>query len=190
MKWLFPQRTHQETGLNRFITVEEAILEDLPSLKSGEESLEYKSDSSKSYARFIRQNNKTLLNHRAPNHPPETIERIENTIPGEPMYKDFKQRIRLHPDLPSPTQICGGIRPQFQFGHPTQSRGLTIRERARIQSFPDSYLFTGGICQGRYQTGNSVPPILAKVIAKQLADVLLGNKIYGESPESIQGELF
>ena len=190
MQWFFPERTHQDKGLNRFITVEEAILEDLPSLKSGEESMEYKSDSSKSYAKFIRQNNKTLLNHRAPNHPPETIERIENTIPGEPMYKDFKQRIRLHPDLPSPTQICGGIRPQFQFGHPTQSRGLTIRERARIQSFPDSYLFTGGICQGRYQTGNSVPPILAKVIAKQLADVLLGKKIYGEPPESIQGELF
>ena len=65
----------------------------------------------------------------------------------------FKQRIRLNLNSPSPTQLAGGIRPQFQFGHPTQARGLTIRERARIQSFPDEYIFLGGIVQERVQTG-------------------------------------
>jgi len=106
------------------------------------------------------------------------------------MYPDFKQRIRLHPNDPSPTQICGGIRPQFQFGHPTQSRGLTIRERARIQSFPDSYFFTGGVTQGRVQTGNAVPPLLAKVIADQLAKVLLGQEVSGELGEALQKDFF
>ena len=106
------------------------------------------------------------------------------------MYAEFKQRIRLHPDEPSPTQICGGIRPQFQFGHPTQARGMTIRERARIQSFPDSYEFTGGVTQGRVQTGNAVPPLLAKVIAGQLAKVLNGTKIEGVRGEELQKDFF
>jgi DNA (cytosine-5)-methyltransferase 1 len=106
------------------------------------------------------------------------------------MYKEFKQRIRLHFDYPSPTQICGGIRPQFQFGHPSQARGLTIRERARIQSFPDSYEFCGGVVQGRVQTGNAVPPLLAKVIAEQLIKVLNGEKIDGEISEEFQKDFF
>ena len=82
----------------------------------------------------------------------------------------FKQRIRLTWDSPSPTQLAGGIRPQFQFGHPDQARGLTIRERARIQSFPDSYIFKGGIVQERVQTGNAVPPLLIYSIAKVIAE--------------------
>ena len=81
-----------------------------------------------------------MLNHKSPNHPDETILKIKNTKPGEPMYPKFKQRIRFNKNNLSPTQICGGIRPQFQFGHPTQARGLTIRERARIQSL-DNFLF-------------------------------------------------
>ena len=97
---------------------------------------------------------------------------IKNTKQGEPMYKRFKQRIRLRLDTPSPTQLAGGIRPSFQFGHPTEPRGLSIRERARIQSFPDSYKFIGGIVQERVQTGNAVPPLLAYNIIKQISKIL------------------
>ena len=110
-----------------------------------------------------------LSNHIAPNHPAETVEKIANTQPGQPMYEKFKQRIRLKLDEPSPTQLAGGIRPQFQFGHPTQPRGLTIRERARIQSFPDSYEFLGGTVQERVQTGNAVPPLMIYAIAREIA---------------------
>ena len=110
-----------------------------------------------------------LYNHVAPNHPQETIEKIAATKQGEPMYPKFKQRIRLREDAPSPTQLAGGIRPQFQFGHPTQSRGLSIRERARIQSFPDSYRFYGGTVQERVQTGNAVPPLMIYNIALPIA---------------------
>ena len=99
---------------------------------------------------------------------------ISKTKQGEPMYKSFKQRIRLSENLPSPTQICGGIRPQFQFGHPTQPRGLTIRERARIQTFPDNYFFSGGIVQGRVQTGNAAPVFVSKVLSKQLIKMFNG----------------
>lgn len=88
------------------------------------------------------------------------------------MYPKFRQRIRLDWNSLSPTQVSGGIRPQFQFGHPEQPRGLSIRERCRIQSFPDSFFICGGLVQGRVQTGNAVPPLLAKAIAEALKGYL------------------
>ena len=88
------------------------------------------------------------------------------------MYPKFRQRIRLKWDEQSPTQVSGGIRPQFQFGHPSQARGLTIRERCRIQSFPDRFRIAGGVVQGRVQTGNAVPPLLAKAVAEALKGYL------------------
>ncbi len=88
------------------------------------------------------------------------------------MYPKFKQRIRLSNEAPSPTQLAGGIRPQFQFGHPSQPRGLSIRERARIQSFPDSYVFKGGIVQSEVQTGKCSSSVeiyhIALVIAQDI----------------------
>ncbi|UIP00629.1 DNA (cytosine-5-)-methyltransferase [Halobaculum sp. CBA1158] len=110
----------------------------------------------------------SLANHQAPNHRQTTIDRVEGTDPGEPMYDRFRQRIRLHPDEPGPTIIAGGIRPQFQYGHFEQSRGLSVRERARLQSFPDSFRFEGGTVQGRVQTGMAVPPLLAERIGESV----------------------
>jgi DNA (cytosine-5)-methyltransferase 1 len=49
---------------------------------------------------------------------------------------------------------------------------LTVRERARIQSFPDWYQFFGGVVQGKVQTGNAVPPLLAKAIAERIKEVI------------------
>ena len=113
----------------------------------------------------IVKNSNILTNHQAPNHPAATILKIKNTKQGTPMYPRFKQRIRLAWDDLSPTQVSGGIRPQFQLGHPSDNRGLTIRERCRIQSFPDHFEVKGGIVQARVQTGNAVPPLMAKAIA-------------------------
>ena len=189
-KWFFPKKTHGIGTGKLYVSVKDAILGDLPALNANESSEKYSGKPKNEFEIYIRGNVKKLVNHQAPNHPPETIQRIKDTLPGFPMYSEFKQRIRLHPNEPSPTQICGGIRPQFQFGHPTQSRGLTIRERARIQSFPDSYFFTGGVTQGRVQTGNAVPPLLAKVLADQLAKVLLGQEVTGEPGEALQKDLF
>lgn len=151
---------------NPYITVREA-LSDLPSLKPNESITEYSMQPICDYQQLMRNGVKMngLTNHKAPNHPKDIVEKIKNTIPGEPMYSKFKQRIRLAWDIQSPTQVSGGIRPQFQFGHPIDNRGLTIRERCRLQSFPDSFVVSGGIVQGRVQTGNAVPPLLAKAIA-------------------------
>jgi DNA (cytosine-5)-methyltransferase 1 len=169
-KFNFPKATH---GINTtpFNTIYDAI-SDLPELENNEEKINYTSNSKTNYQKFLRNNEKNLLNHKSPKHPSSTVERIKNTKPGLPMYEKYKQRIRLAWNIQSPTQVAGGIRPQFQFGHPEQNRGLTIRERARIQSFPDNYKFLGGIVQSRVQTGNAVPPLLAKAITLEIAKLL------------------
>lgn len=157
-------------------TVADAI-SDLPELDNNEAKTKYSLPPLTEYQKLMRGESDileiskpdSLTNHISPNHPEETIKKIAATEPGKPMYEKFKQRIRLRMDQPSPTQLAGGIRPQFQFGHPTQARGLSIRERARIQSFPDSYVFKGGTVQERVQTGNAVPPLMIYAIAKEIA---------------------
>lgn len=158
-------KTHGLNINSPYITIKDAI-GDLPSLETKETKNEYKSKPFSAYQELMRVNtNGKVTSHTAPNHPITTIKKIKNTIPGEPMYERFKQRIRLAWDILSPTQVSGGIRPQFQFGHPEDNRGLSIRERCRIQSFPDDFIVKGGTVQARVQTGNAVPPLLAKAVA-------------------------
>lgn len=52
--------------------------------------------------------------------------------------------------------------------HPTQHRGLSVREAARIQSFPDTFIFKGPISHIQQQIGNAVPPLLAKAVVEQI----------------------
>lgn len=171
--YVFPEGSFK----GNYRTVNDA-LSDLPPLGNDEASVVYGTDPQNEYQKLMRGCGSIkevaalseLHNHVAPNHPQETIDRIASTPQGEPMYPKFKQRIRLRSDAPSPTQLAGGIRPQFQFGHPTQARGLSIRERARIQSFPDCYVFEGGTVQERVQTGNAVPPLLIYNITKPIAE--------------------
>ena len=161
-------------AVRRYRTVSDAI-SDLPVLGNGETKAVYDRGPQNDYQSAMRAGvgQAQLRNHAAPKHPISTVKMIERTQPGKPMYARFKQRVRLNPDLPSPTQLAGGIRPSFQFGHPTQPRGLTIRERARIQSFPDSYVFVGGITQERVQTGNAVPPLMIHAITAPMAEDII-----------------
>ena len=161
------QKTHGEGTQNPYTTVYDAI-GDLPSLLPNQSIVQYDNNPLTSYQELMRNNVIELTNHTAPNHPISTIQKITNTHPGKPIYERYKQRIRLAWDIQSPTQVAGGIRPQFQFAHPKDNRGLTVRERCRIQSFPDTFYVCGGIVQGRIQTGNAVPPLLAKALAKAL----------------------
>ena len=55
-----------------------------------------------------------------------------------------------------------------RFGHPTQDRAISIREAARLQSFPDDFVFTGGIDSMSLQIGNAVPVNLAYAIGRSL----------------------
>jgi DNA (cytosine-5)-methyltransferase 1 len=164
-------KTHGPDTKQEYVTIEQAI-GDLPPLKNGEEKFDYLEDANSKYQKLMRKKSKSLTGHKSPKHPKGTIDRISNTEPGLPMYPKFKQRIRLAWDGLSPTQVSGGIRPQFQFGHPSDPRGLSIRERCRIQSFPDRIEIKGGTVQARVQTGNAVPPLLAKAVALAIKNYL------------------
>lgn len=78
-------------------------------------------------------------------------------------------------------RICKTITAHMKFDcnmyiHPNQSRGLTPREAARVQSYPDDYFFTGAYTKTYMQIGNSVPPLLGRAIAKIIKKHLRGNK--------------
>lgn len=85
---------------------------------------------------------------------------------------------RLTPDQPCKA-ITGGARAEFI--HPFEDRNLTVRELARIQTFPDDFVFAGAIAQQEQLIGNAVPPLLASVIANSLAkDLRLGRLHYSD----------
>lgn len=171
----WPRPTHGERVQKPHVGVWEAI-GDLPEIGPGESADHYDKEPFTDYQRLMRKGADKLLNHVAPKHPKSVSDKIGSVNPGEPIYPRFKQRIRLHPDRPSPTQVSGGIRPQYQFGHPTMPRGLTVRERCRIQSFPDTYELFGGVVMGRVQTGQAVPPLLSEAIGKQIVAMLKGEE--------------
>lgn len=80
--------------------------------------------------------------------------------------------LRLKYDEPSGTVI--NVRKSMWI-HPTLDRAISIREAARLQTFPDSFVFCGSKDKQYQQVGNAVPPIMAKAIANQLADTLSKN---------------
>lgn len=154
-----------------YVTVRDAI-GDLPELRAGEAKESYSNDPMTEYQKRMRSGNGRLYNHEAPRHPLWTIKLLSKVKPGAPIYGTFKQRIRLSWGVPAPTIPAGGIRPQWFYAHPEQPRGLTVRESARLQSFPDDYVFTGALIKQRIQVGDAVPPLMAEAIANYLKRLL------------------
>ena len=80
--------------------------------------------------------------------------------------------LRLNYDEPSGTVV--NVRKSMWI-HPTLDRAISVREAARLQTFPDSFVFCGSKDKQYQQVGNAVPPIMAKSIAKKLAQTLTKN---------------
>jgi DNA (cytosine-5)-methyltransferase 1 len=81
---------------------------------------------------------------------------------------------RLHPDKPSMTLIAGGGGGTWGYHFP-EPRALTNRERARIQSFPDDFIFEGKFGEVRRQIGNAVPPVGVIEVVNRMSQLFLGN---------------
>lgn len=80
---------------------------------------------------------------------------------------------RIDPSKPGPTMTTACINPsKGRFVHPTENHGITLRQAARLQTFPDSFDFTGGLTSGGVQIGNAVPVKLAEAIIAALVRAL------------------
>ena len=106
-------------------------------------------------------------NHITRSHTADSILRYINLDYG---MRDKLGRVdRLNPFLPSKTVIAGGTKGGGRSHlHPYSPRTLSARESARIQTFPDNYVFTGSSARQFTQVGNAVPPLLAYKLAKNL----------------------
>ena len=93
---------------------------------------------------------------------------------------------RLSMDEPSLTLTCAPAQKQTERCHPTETRPLTVREYARIQTFPDDWLFEGNMADQYKQIGNAVPVNLAYAIGRSL--IRLFNDIDAENPEESRFE--
>ncbi|POB00837.1 DNA cytosine methyltransferase [Halopseudomonas oceani] len=81
---------------------------------------------------------------------------------------------RIDPSRPGPTMTTACINPsKGRFVHPTEHHGITLRQAARLQSFPDWYNFEGGLMAGGMQVGNAVPVELARVLLEPLRKAAL-----------------
>ena len=93
---------------------------------------------------------------------------------------------RLSMDEPSLTLTCAPAQKQTERCHPTETRPLTVREYARIQTFPDEWQFEGNLTEQYKQIGNAVPVNMAYAIGRSL--IRLFNDIDAQHPEQSQFE--
>ena len=102
-----------------------------------------------------------------------TSDKVSDIMPYAHRNHCFKDKYyKLYADRPCRT-ITAHLRMDCHSHiHPTQVRSLTPREAARVQSFPDDYLFMGAYLKTYMQVGNAVPPVMARGIAEQIKKYL------------------
>lgn len=162
---------------NEKVTIWDAI-SDLAFLESGEgtETQEYKNAPETEYQKKLRGNSTILYNHIATKHSPVALERLamippnagKEVLPEEHITKSIYSGTwtRMRKDEISVTITTRFDTPSSgKFTHPYLDRAITVREAARIQSFPDDFQFTGNKGSQMKQVGNAVPPLLAAAIA-------------------------
>jgi len=110
------------------------------------------------------------INHEWTKHSSEYMERIAKVLPGESLYQTYADAFkRQYPGKPSMTikENHGGTHI-----HPYLNRVISAREMARLQTFPDSFIFEGSMKKVMWQVGNAVPPRLAEYIGYALIPCL------------------
>lgn len=185
----FPQPTHANTQgalfhAEHFTTLIDAI-SDLPELVSGESIDEYASEPLNEYQSVMRDDVETLTEHNASNYGARMREILAHIPPGG-CVDDLPERLRpksyfgntyarLRPEEPAPTITRNfGTPSSSRCVHPFQDRALSTREGARLQGFPDSYVFKGSKGSKNLQIGNAVPPPLARAIGHALIEAIMG----------------
>lgn len=199
-KFSYPKPTHyydqeNKKGLKRFVTVGDAI-SDLPRITDNwrVSEVEYskytrlneyqKIMRANHSSRFVSNNICRMSNDRAKQvfpHMPQGGKYMD--LPPEirrilPFREDiFHDRLkRLIMDQPSWTVIAHIGMDGYMYIHPTENRTLSVREAARLQSFPDDFVFVGNQQETYVQVGNAVPPLLGKAMGESIMEFLKNNR--------------
>lgn len=157
------------------LTLMDAI-NDLPELRSGESAFGYASAPENAFQRTMRAKAHELTLHSATNHSEQMLEIIRHagssiaSLPPGMVSSGFSTSYsRLAADEPSNTITVNFVHPASnRCIHPYQDRALTPREGARLQSFPDHFIFKGTRSQIVKQIGNAVPPLLGQLVAEAI----------------------
>jgi DNA (cytosine-5)-methyltransferase 1 len=171
------QLTLLEANTAAIVTVKDAIA-DLPPLDAGQgyNAENYPSSSQSLYQTILRSGSTKIVNHVARALTPVQIARVRALKEGQDA-RDLPPELapkkhysgaygRLYWDKPARTITRWVFHPgSGRFFHPTQNRTITIREAARLHSYPDNFHFLGTYTEMSSQIGESVPPLLAKAIA-------------------------
>tara|TARA_R110002124_G_scaffold130716_2_gene292634 strand:+ start:982 stop:2187 length:1206 start_codon:yes stop_codon:yes gene_type:complete len=179
--------------LKPYTTVWEAI-SDLSeiSLQNNTSSYSYTTDPQSRYQKLLRENAERVENHTGAKLGKINIERVQH-IPQGGSWRDIpfdllpnglkrarrsdhtKRYGRLHPEGLCSTILTKCDPHWGSFFHPTQDRVISVREAARLQSFPDDYIFYGSTTQQYEQVGNAVPPLMARAIGNEIVKMLQGS---------------
>ena len=165
---------------DEYTTVWDAI-GDLPDVQPGNTVVTYDRDPLTPYQKLLRDGHDELQGHTASKHPPYLVKAI-SFIPDGGNRRDIPDRhqpasgyhnsySRLASWAPAVAVTSNMSKPSAtRCIHPFQDRGLTAREGARLQSFPDRFYFCGGGVSQRLQIANAVPPLLARCLGEALED--------------------
>ena len=187
---LVPNRTVPKELSEGFVTIREAI-GDLPPIEAGGYGTRYTCKPRGGFQEAMRLDGpEELANHYAPRLAPQNLARIRHLKPGEDwralphhllpsgmqraLRKDHTRRFRrMEWDGIARAVITRFRDPKSgEYIHPEQHRTISIREAARIQSFPDWFVFEATNSEQYEQVGNAVPPLLAKAVGYELKGML------------------
>lgn len=178
IKFKFP-----EASINKY-TVADAIL-DLPNLQNGDfiESLPYTGSANNEFAEKMRVDSSFSFQNYVSKNKDYVLERYKHikqgqnwkAIPDE-LMKNYSNKNNCHSgiykrlDSEKPSVVISNYRKNMLI-HPFENRGLSVREAARLQSFPDNFIFEGTLMYMQQQIGNAVPPLLAKALFEQINEM-------------------
>lgn len=170
-----PPPTHSKTGDNnkqKWVTVREAFA-GLPAIKAGE-----------------RYSDNKIKNHYCANLSDKNIQRMliirksggsRTALPKDLVLKchtNYSGHTDVYgimePDAPAPTMTGGCLSySKGRFGHPFENRAISVREAARIQTFPDDYMFGESLTRAALQIGNAVPIKLVKASGSVFMNIIM-----------------
>lgn len=185
---------HKKNKLKKQTSIWDAIC-DLPPIEAGSKNgaFPYIDNPNNDFLKFVRKNSKKVYNHSTNRLAPINLKRIQH-IPQGGSWRDIpfellpsglkrarrsdhtKRYGRLHPNGLCSTVLTKCDPHWGSFFHPFQDRTISVREAARMQSFPDNIVFTGSLTQQYEQVGNAVPVLLAEKLGQTAIKIIMSSR--------------